>query len=164
MNGETLIYSGKPLSNDHSSGVGLLLSDRAKRCLTEWNPISDRLITARFKTKSRPITFVEAYTPTEQASIDDKDAVYDQLRQTLTNVKKSDIVILMGDMNAKVGSRNEGWESIMGTHGIRVMTGNGEMFAELCLQHDLVIGGTIFPTRTYKKKHGYLQIIEPRTK
>ena len=60
-------------------------------------------------------------------------------------MKKADIVILMGDMNAKVGSQNEGWESIMGTHGVGVMNENGEMFADVCLQHELVIGGTIFP-------------------
>lgn len=50
----------------------------------------------------------------------------------------------MGDINAKVGSQNEGWETIMGPHGIGEMNQNGEMFADLCLQHDLVIGGTIF--------------------
>jgi hypothetical protein len=31
--------------------------------------------------------------------------------------KKRDIVILMGDMNAKVGAENEGLEHIMGKHG-----------------------------------------------
>ena len=42
--GETLFYSGKPETEDHSSGVGFLLSKNAKLCLTGWSPISDRII------------------------------------------------------------------------------------------------------------------------
>ena len=52
---------------------------------------------------------------------------------------------MMGDLNAQVGSSNENWETVMGTQGLGTMNDNGERFAELCGNHDLVIGGTLFP-------------------
>lgn len=142
--GETLFYSGKPETEDHSSGVGFLLSKKAKLCLTEWNPVSDRIISLRLQTKVRHLTFIQVYAPTEQAPDDVKDAFYQQLVHTLNNVKKSDILVLMGDLNAQVGSSNENWEAVMGTHGLGTMNENGELFAELCGNHGLVIGGTLF--------------------
>jgi hypothetical protein len=51
QNGFTFLYSGynadeKPLRRD---SVGVLLSKIAKRSLIEWHPISERILTARFK-------------------------------------------------------------------------------------------------------------------
>lgn len=67
-----------------------------------------------------------------------------QLAHALNNVEKSDIVILMGDLNAQVRSSNENWETVMSNQGLGIMDDNGERFAELCGNHCLVIGGTFF--------------------
>ncbi|CAG2252724.1 unnamed protein product [Mytilus edulis] len=56
----------------------------------------------------------------------------------------------MGDLNAKVGSDNTGYEQVMGRHGLGEMNENGELFANHCANHNLVIGGTVFP---HKKCH-----------
>ncbi|KAJ6635723.1 Glutathione S-transferase theta-1, partial [Pseudolycoriella hygida] len=64
------------------------------------------------------------YAPTEQAPDDVKDAFYEQLAQTLNNVKKSDMLVLLGDLNAQVGSLNVNWENVMGTHGLGTMNDN----------------------------------------
>ncbi|VDO96746.1 unnamed protein product [Schistosoma margrebowiei] len=50
----------------------------------------------------------------------------------------------MGDLNAKVGIDNTGYEDIMGRHGLGQRNENGEWFANLCAFNKLVIGGTIF--------------------
>lgn len=46
--GKSLLYSGREEGEEHSSGVGFLLTRRARRSLVEWNPVSDRIITVRF--------------------------------------------------------------------------------------------------------------------
>ena len=47
--GEVLLYSGKDSDDDrHEAGVSLLLSKHAAKSLIEWEPVSDRIITARF--------------------------------------------------------------------------------------------------------------------
>ncbi|VDO90817.1 unnamed protein product [Schistosoma margrebowiei] len=56
----------------------------------------------------------------------------------------------MGDLNAKVGIDNTGYEDIMGRHGLGERNENGERFANLCAFNKLVIGGTIFP---HKRMH-----------
>ncbi|KAJ6639799.1 hypothetical protein Bhyg_12546 [Pseudolycoriella hygida] len=69
-------------------------------------------------------TSTQVYAPTEQAPDDVKDAFYEQLAQTLNNVKKSDMLVLLGDLNAQVGSLNVNWENVMGTHGLGTMNDN----------------------------------------
>ncbi|XP_078617289.1 uncharacterized protein LOC144885281 [Branchiostoma floridae x Branchiostoma japonicum] len=64
--------------------------------------------------------------------------------------KKRDITILMGDMNAKVGSANSGNEGVMGKHGVGTMNHNGELFVDFCSVNDMIIGGTLFP---HKESH-----------
>ncbi|KAJ4426130.1 hypothetical protein ANN_26939 [Periplaneta americana] len=60
------------------------------------------------------------------SAAEDKDVFYEQLSATMMNVKKSDIAIIMGDLNAKVGSNNSNVEHVMGKHGLGVMDDNGE--------------------------------------
>ncbi|VDO58781.1 unnamed protein product [Schistosoma margrebowiei] len=55
-----------------------------------------------------------------------------------------DLTILMGDLNAKVGTVDTGYEDIMGRQGLGERNENGERFANLCAFNKLVIGGTKF--------------------
>lgn len=50
----------------------------------------------------------------------------------------------MGNINAKVGSDNSGYERVMGRHGCGIMNENGEYFTEFCGNNNLVIGGILF--------------------
>ncbi|VDO54752.1 unnamed protein product [Schistosoma margrebowiei] len=57
----------------------------------------------------------------------------------------------MGDLNAKVGIDNTGYEDIMRRHGLGERNENGERFANLCAFNKLVTGGTIFPHKRIHK-------------
>ncbi|VDP44520.1 unnamed protein product [Schistosoma mattheei] len=57
----------------------------------------------------------------------------------------------MGDLNAKVGIDNTGYEDIMGRHGLVERNENGERFANLCAFNKLIISGTIFPHKRIHK-------------
>ena len=59
--GQTIIYSGD--ENLHERGVAMMISQQALKSLLEWTPINKRIITARFYTKLRKITFIQAYAP-----------------------------------------------------------------------------------------------------
>jgi len=117
----------------------------------EWSPISERIILARFKTKICSLIIIQRYAPTEMTDKDMKEKFYQQLHETITTVQKRDVIIVMGDMNAKIGSNNEDLEHVMGRHGIGNMNENGELFSELCVSCDLIIGGTVFPHKTCHK-------------
>jgi hypothetical protein len=63
---------------------------------------------------------------------DKKEELYQQLSEVTTTVKKRVVIIVMGNMNAKIGPNNEGLEHVMGKHEIGNMNENGELLSELC--------------------------------
>jgi hypothetical protein len=89
--------------------------------------------------------------PTEDAEPTEKEVFYSLLDSTLTDIHRSDIVLMMGDFNAKVGCDNEDIEYIMGKYGLSQQNENGELLIEICGRHGLVIGGTIFPHKACHK-------------
>ena len=132
-------------------GVALLMTPEATQALISWNPVSSRILTARFNSKGRKVTIIQCYAPINTADEQDKAKFYEQLQAVLDKTPKRDIKIVMGDMNAKVGSDNTGRELIMGRHGTGNQNENGEMFTEFCAFNDLVIGGTLFPHKDIHK-------------
>ena len=150
--GETLLYSGKENENDpHQAGVALLLSKEAMHSLMEWEPVSDRIIRARLDSRFQEVTIIMCYAPTNAAGEEEKEQFCNQLQGVLDKIPKRDMLILMGDMNAKVGQDNNRQENEMGTHGIGDMNENGELLADLCTVNELVIEGTLFPHRNCHK-------------
>ena len=75
--GETILYSGNPNDDDaHVKGVGLILSRVAADSLMEWEPVSERIITARLASKSQNMSLIQVYVPTNEAKDEDKEAFY----------------------------------------------------------------------------------------
>ena len=97
-----VLYSGRD-DHRHYQGVALFCSSFAAKCLIAWEPISERLLVARFKSPSARLSVIMCYAPTETAEPSAKDIFYNQLEDTIARIAASDIILLMGDMNAKVG-------------------------------------------------------------
>nr|KAG5712455.1 hypothetical protein BaRGS_011429 [Batillaria attramentaria] len=113
--------------------------------------LSPRILSARFNSKGRKVTILQCYAPTNVADEEEKENFYEQLQAILDKAPRRDLKILMGDLNAKVGTDNTDRELIMGKHGTGTQNENGELFTEFCTTNDLVIGGTIFPHKTIHK-------------
>lgn len=77
--------------------------------------------------------------------------IYQQLKKTLDNVPSHNDLLVIGDLNTKVGRPNKGREKIMGKNGCGEMNENGERLADICGLNDLVIGGTIFEHKEIHK-------------
>nr|KAG5685711.1 hypothetical protein BaRGS_027976 [Batillaria attramentaria] len=116
-----------------------------------WIYVSPRILSARFNSKGRKVTILQCYAPTNRADEEEKENFYEQLQAVLDKAPRRDLKILMGDLNAKVGTDNTDRELIMGKHGTGTKNENGELFTEFCTTNDLVIGGTIFPHKTIHK-------------
>ena len=56
----------------------------------------------------------------------------------MDSVHKLDIFLVMGGLNAKVGEDNEGYDNIIGSHGVDERNENGEKL------NNLVVTGIIF--------------------
>ncbi|CAH8469021.1 unnamed protein product [Schistosoma curassoni] len=97
------------------------------------------------------MNIIQCYAPTNDSNDEIKDQFYERLQSIIEKCPRKDLTILMGDLNAKVGIDNTGYEDIMGRHGLGERNENGERFANLCAFNKLVIGGTIFPHKRIHK-------------
>ena len=148
--GETVLYSGRD-DDQHHEGVAVILKKGLERCLLEWKPINNRLISARLKGRHVNITILQCYAPTNDSSEESKEDFYSQLQAEVEKAARHDLLVVMGDLNAKVGSNNTDCERVMGKHGIGTRNDNGERLVEFCAMNNLVIGGTLFTHRDIHK-------------
>ena len=84
--------------------------------LVEWKTINSRLLKARFKGRHNNLTVIQCYAPTNESEDKIKDAFYDQLESEIISSSNHNILIVMGDLNAKVGNEHTGLERVMGKH------------------------------------------------
>ena len=147
--GQTIIYSGD--EEMHEGGVAIMISQQAVKSLMEWTPVTKRIITARFYSRYRKMTVIQVYAPHNEREEEEKEQFYQELQETVDGCNKNDIVIVMGDLNAKVGNDNTGYERTMGIHGLGVQNENGEKLCEFCQSNGLVITGTLFPHKDIHK-------------
>ena len=114
--------------HDHTEGVAIMMSPAAANALMEWQPVSSRIMTARFNSKGMKMTIIQCYAPTNDSDEETKETFYDALQTVVDELPKTDIKLLLGDMNAKIGKDNTGKELIMGTQALGDMNENGELF------------------------------------
>ena len=62
------------------------------------------------------------------------------------------MLIITGDMNAKVGNLVNGLGRVMGRHGLATVNDNGERLKEFCDFNEMVITGTVFPHKEIHKQ------------
>ena len=90
------------------------------------------------------LTMIHMYAPTNDADEQTKEEFYGKLQEVAEQVHKHDMLIITGDMNAKVGNLVNGLERVMGQQGIGMVNDNGERLKEFCDFNEMVITGTIF--------------------
>ena len=154
ITGELLLFSGHEQEKaPHTQGVALMLSRTAQRALIGWEGHGPRIITATFRTNERRINMdlIQCYAPTNDSDDQDKEEFYSRLLTIIQDRPERNVIIVMGDFNAKIGSDNRGYEEIMGQQGLGEMNTMGNLFADLCATSDLVIGGSYFQHRRIHK-------------
>ncbi|KAL8594800.1 hypothetical protein ACOMHN_047517 [Nucella lapillus] len=89
-------------------------------------------------------TMISIYALTMTNQDENKEAFYQQLDEVVRRVPADDKLIILGDLNARIGSNHTTWESIIGQHGIGHENSNGKLLLSLCSQHNLSITNTFF--------------------
>ena len=115
--GHTIFYTGRT-DNLHRGGAAVIVTRKVEKTLLEWKPVNDRLMKVRFNSNFAKLTIITCYSPTEEAEEEENDEFYEQLEEEIrTTVTRHD-VMMIGDLNARVGEDNTGRERAMGTQGI----------------------------------------------
>ena len=76
-------------------------------CMLGYWPVSERIIMLKLQAKPFNIEIVQVYTPTQDHPDDTVEMPYDEIRSFLKYAKSSEVTVIMGDMNAKVGKEEE---------------------------------------------------------
>ena len=102
VNGCKIINSSE--EGEHVPGVALVLSRLAQKCKLGHRPVNDQILSARFQTMTHPITIIQVYVPKVEAEEDSINSFYTDLQSKVSRAHRNDILIIMGDFIARVGS------------------------------------------------------------
>ena len=98
------------------------------------------MISVRFQGKPFNITVNEVYAPTSNAEEAEVEWFYEDLQDLLELTSKKDVLFIIGDWNAKVGSQET--PKITGKFGLGMRNEAGQRLIEFCQENALVIAKT----------------------
>ena len=85
------------------SGVGFMLQNYVAESLIGFWSVSDRLIKIQLSGKPCNINLIQVYAPTSSHNNEEHEELYESIDYVMGHTKSGEIVIIMGDWNAKVG-------------------------------------------------------------
>ena len=88
------------------------------------------------------ITVIQVYAPTSNAEEAEVEQLYEDLQDPLEQTPQKDVIFILGDWNAKVGSQET--PGVTGKFGIGMQNEAGQRLIEFCQENALVIASTLF--------------------
>ena len=106
------------------------------------------MISVRFQGKPFNITVIQVYAPTSNAEEAEVEWLYEDLQDLLELTPKKDVLYIIGDWNANVGSKET--PGVTGKFGLGIQNEAGQRLIEFCQENALVIANTLF--QQHKRK------------
>ena len=100
------------------------------------------MISVRFQGKPLNITVIQAYAPTSNAEEAEVEWFYEDLQDLLELTPKKDILFIIGDWNAEVGSQET--PGVTSKFGLGIQNEAGQRLIEFCQENALVIANILF--------------------
>ena len=88
--------------------VAIIVNKRVRNAVLGCNLKNDRMICVCFQGKPFNITVIQAYAPTSNAEEAEVEWFCEDLQDLLELTSKKDVLFIIGDWNAKVGSQTPG--------------------------------------------------------
>ena len=92
--------------------------------------------------KTFNITVVQVYAPTSNAEETEVERFYEDLQDLLELTLKKDVLFIIGDWNAKVGSQET--PGVTGKFGLEMRNEAEQRLIDFCQENALVIANTLF--------------------
>ncbi|XP_055883509.1 craniofacial development protein 2-like [Biomphalaria glabrata] len=143
----SFFWQGKAESEVREHGVGFAVKNTLLNTVELKCNGSERLQSLRLKTSIGQVTLISAYAPTLSSTPEAKDMFYDNLSSALSEIPTTEQVIILGDINARVGSDNSAWDSCIGCFSVGNVNENGQRLLEVCSLHSLCVTNTYFKTK-----------------
>ena len=113
-----------------------------------WNAVlgcnlkNKRIISVRFQGKPFSITVIQVYASTSNAKEAEVERFYEDLQDLLELTPKKDVLFIIRDWNAKIGSQEI--PGVPGKFGLGIRNEAGQRLIEFCQENALVITNTLF--------------------
>ena len=130
------------------NGVAIIVNKRVRNAVLGYNLKNDRMISDHFQGKPFNITVIQVYAPTSNAEEAEVGWFYEDLQDLLELTPKKDVLFIIGDWNAKVGSQEI--LRVISKFGLGVQNETGQRLIEFCQENALVIANTLF--QQYKRR------------
>ena len=101
--------------------------------------------------------FIQAYAPTSNIEEAEVERFYEDLQNLLELTPKKDVLFIIQDWNAKVGSQET--PGVTGRFGLGVRNEAGKRLIEFCKDNALVITYTLFNNTRENSTHGHHQMV-----
>ena len=109
------------------------------------NGINDRIMTLRLPLSgNKHSTIISVYAPTKINPDEVKDKFYDDIDIIVSATPRTDKLILLCDLNARVGTDHQTWEGVKGSEGVGKCSSNSLLLLRKCAEHDLLLTITVF--------------------
>ena len=112
-----------------------------------WNAVlgcnlkNDRMISVHFQGKPFNIMVIQAYAQTSNTEEAEAEQFYEDLQDLLELTPKKDVLFIIGDRNANVGSQEI--PGVTGKFGLGLKNEAGKRLTEFCQENTLVIANTL---------------------
>ena len=99
------------------------------------------MISLPFQGKPFSITVIQVYAPTRNAEEAEVERFYEDLQDLLELTPQNDVLFIIGDWNAKVGSQDT--PGVTGKFGLGIQNEVGQRPIEFCQENTLVIANIL---------------------
>ena len=119
-----------------------MVNKRVRNAVLGHNLKNDRMIFVHFQGKPFNITVIQVYTLTSHAEEAEVEQFYKELQNLLEITPQKDVLFIIGDWNAKVGSQE--LPGVIGKFGLGVQKEAGQRLTEFYQENTLIIANTLF--------------------
>ena len=120
------------------NGVVIIVNKRVQNAVLGCNLKNNRMISVRLQRKPFNIMVIQIYALTSNAEEVEVERFYEDLQDLLELTFKKDVVLIIGNWNAKVGSQET--PGVTGKFGLGVQNKAGQ---GVCQENALVIANTL---------------------
>ena len=140
FNSDFIYYCGQETLR--RNGVDIRVNKRVRNAVLGCSLKKDRIISVHLQGKSFNIRVIQVYALTSNPEEAEVEWFYEDLQDLLELRSKKDVLFIIGDWNAKVGSQET--PGVTGKFALGAQNEAGQRLIEFCQEKALVIANTPF--------------------